>query len=121
MPNTRSDPTSSAMAYRLFRSLISMLVAITLLGAVQAAARPWHGACAADMTNHVDTGPLPAPCDNMVPACTSMLTCFSNLALPSPRIGAGPRFVSLSVIYWGDNLETGGLSVEPDLGPPIAI
>ena len=116
---------------RLFRPLLAILVAIAFIGApfvVQAAApMPCHGACLTSMADHADPGhlaapcKLPAPCKSMMPACMGALSCFSTVSISGPQTIMAPGPSWLPVPYWGDNHKIDGLSVDPALGPPIAI
>ena len=126
----RSDRTWQAMALRLFRPLLVILIVIALIGAplaVQAAApMPCHGAYVS-MADPADPGHLaapcdfPAPCKSMAPACVGALSCFSIVTLSGPQNAATEELSWVPVAYWGDNYEIDGLSVDPLLGPPIAI
>lgn len=116
---------------RLFRPLLAILIAIGLVGAPlagQAAVPlPCHGACITSMADHADPGhlaapcKLPAPCKNMAPACMGALSCFAIVSLSGPQNAAAQGLSWLPVAYWGDEHEIDGLSIDPALGPPIAI
>ncbi len=131
MNGTGSHRTWGIMVFRLFRPLLAILVAIALIGApfaVQAAATlPCRGACLTSMADHADPGhlaapcKLPASCNSMMPACMGVLSCLSVATLSGPQTvtAQGPSW--LPVAYWGDDHKIDGLSVDPALGPPIAI
>lgn len=80
-----------------------------------------YGACVTSMADPAGPGQLPAPCNSMAPACMGALSCFSIVSLSGPQDATVQGLSWLPVAYWGDNHIIDGLSVDPALGPPIAI
>jgi len=51
----------------------------------------------------------------------SALGCLFVVILPGPQNAADQRLAWQAIAYWGDNHALDGLTVDPALGPPIAI
>jgi len=49
------------------------------------------------------------------------LSCFSIVSLSGPHNATARRLSWMPVAYWGDDHAIDGLSIDPALGPPIAI
>ncbi len=111
------------MVHRLLRPLLVALVAIALVGAptFQAAVSPTSAMHAAAAQHETCSEQLanPAPCKSMVPACADMLGCVTVASLPVPAISAAVSLTWTSIAYRVGSDVQDGLSIKPDLGPPI--
>jgi hypothetical protein len=111
---------------RLIRSLLAISVAVVLLGApvAQAAiAMPCDTlvAGATDYQHLSGTGPNSMPGNDKLPGCTGMLGCWVSASLPGRVAVTTRQTMWTSAAYWpvADCLD--GLSIKPELGPPITI
>jgi len=77
--------------------------------------------CPRMAAEHPDRGmPQLMPCKGIMPDCVKQMGCIGSPGVAS-RSGEMQRRVSYTtVIYWSPAEERAGLSVEPDLFPPIA-
>ncbi len=112
----------------LIRSLLAILIATVLIGApaVQAAiTMPCQTIVASTPDYQMSSGqapaPTPTPCKGVMPGCADMLSCNLGAGLPAHVTAVAYKLIWTSVAYrtLADALE--GLTVEPDLGPPITI
>ena len=111
---------------RLIRSLLAMLVAVSLAGApaIQAAiAMPCDAMIMSAADHQLSDGNTPAsmPCKEKMPGCANMVGCgvSASSSVRTSMVINQPFWTAAT--YWpvADLLE--GLSIQPDLGPPIAI
>ena len=115
------------MMVRLIRSAVALLIAVALIGAPAmqaAAAMPCGMTAATSAADHPpgsDHGPVSSPCTDKMPGCADMLGCGigASLQAPAPVLMAQPAWTL--VAYWPVTEQLNGLSVQPDLGPPITI
>jgi hypothetical protein len=112
------------MMRRLLRPLLAILIAFALIGplAAQAAApMPCHGECFSLTAHQADPGQFPTPCKSMATVCMTALGCVATVNLPDYQSVAATRLSWAPVTYRADTRVIDGLSLAPDLGPPIAI
>jgi hypothetical protein len=118
---------------RVFKQLLAILMMAVLIGApaVQAAFAP---SCHTIIVNASDyhllseqnsvSAPAPCngtPCNEMMPGCLDMLDCGLNTGLPVQAVGASQKLIWTTAVYRISSDLHEGLTVEPDLGPPITI
>jgi hypothetical protein len=115
------------MMSRLIRLLFAIVIGTALVGApaVQAAtAMPCATVVTIDPDHTLSAGKastsVPTPCKAM-PGCADMLGCGLSAGLPA-HIGAlSQERAWTSTVYRAIADAHEGLSVKPDLGPPITI
>ena len=61
------------------------------------------------------------PCKGMMPECLDILGCGLNAGLPAQVVVQTPKLIWISAIYRAIADLHEGLSIKPDLGPPITI
>ncbi len=61
------------------------------------------------------------PCNKMTPDCVNQLVCAQVSVLPERFVVSQDAFASTSVTYWSSYTLLEGLTVEPDISPPVAI
>ena len=66
-----------------------------------------------------DGGTMPMPCKGKIPNCYSSTGCIFMVALPPAYTPTATQLVWSRVVYPGVASSHAGLSLEPDLGPPI--
>ena len=110
---------------RLLRRLFAVLIATALIGApVQAAVVMPCDAVVASAPDHPlfsDQAPASTPCGGMMLNCPDMVGCGVVAGLPAPAIGVMHKLVWSPAAYWASADLPQGLSVEPDIDPPITI
>ena len=90
--------------------------ALGLSGSAEAAKTDFP--CPRMAAEHPDRG-VPMPCKGIMPDCVKQMGCIGSPNLPS-RSDEPQTPVSYStVVYWLLAEEHAGLSIEPDLFPPI--
>jgi hypothetical protein len=110
---------------RLIKSVLAILIATAFIvaPAVQAAAMP----CDTDVTSVPD---LQHPsghdhkstsCNNKMSTCVDIPGCGLSAGLPGRIAMTTSQAVWTSAAYWPVADLLAGLSVEPNLGPPISI
>jgi hypothetical protein len=116
------------MTLRLIRQLLAILMMMVLIGApaVQAAfTAPCHTVVANVSDQQLLSGqtsvPMPMPCKGSMPGCLDMLDCELSAGLPVQAAGESQKLIWVSAVYLIGTDTHEGLSVEPDLGPPITI
>jgi hypothetical protein len=121
------------MTVRLIRQLLAILLAAVLVGApaVQAAFAPPCHIVVVDISDHQLRSdqvsvPTPTPCDGMpcngmTPGCLDMLDCGLNAGLPVQAVGESQELIWTSAVYRIGIDAHEGLTVKPDLGPPITV
>lgn len=109
----------------LIRLVLAILIATVLIAApaVQALAMPCDTdvASAPDLQHPFDHNQKSTSCNDKMSSCIDMLGCGQSAGLPGRIAMTIGQAVWTSAAYSSvaDLLE--GLSVEPDLGPPISI
>jgi hypothetical protein len=81
------------------------------------------GDCCAKMAMKGHAMPAPmkqAPCKGISLDCANQLGCISSPALPAPSTALGSPTAYGHMAYWSPILSRTGLSIKPDLFPPIA-
>lgn len=63
---------------------------------------------------------LPLPCKGMTPDCLKWMGCIGFPSLPASAGEIGVRVEHGRIDYWSAAPMSAGVSVEPDLLPPIA-
>lgn len=110
---------------RLIRRLFAIVIAAALIGApVEASAvMPCDTIVATALDHQLSSGqaPAPTPCKKMMPGCPDMFGCGIAVGLPDHLTGVALKLIWTSSVYWAAADAHEGLSVEPDLGPPITI
>jgi len=61
------------------------------------------------------------PCNTVTPDCVKQLACTQISVLPERFVVSQDAFASTSVMYWSSYTLLEGLTVEPDISPPVAI
>ena len=123
--------TCKGMAVYLMRQLLSILMVVALIGApaAQAAFAPpcrnvVAGALDRQLLSENASAPVPCngmPCNGMMPGCLDMLDCGVNAGLPVQGVGQSQKLIWTSAEYpIGIDMHE-GLTVKPDLGPPITV
>ena len=86
-----------------------------------AAANTATGDCCANVAAMKDhPGPMkPVPCKGISLDCAKEFGCISSPALPAPSTALGSPTVYGRVAYWPPATSRAGLSIKPDLFPPI--
>jgi hypothetical protein len=112
------------MMRRLLRPLLAILVAFALIGPLAApAAAPMlcHGERLSPTAHQADPGQFPSQCKSMALVCMSALGWVATVNLPNYQSVLATRLSWVHVTYRADTRLIDGLSLVPDLGPPIAI
>lgn len=66
-----------------------------------------------------DGSTMPMPCKGKIPNCYSSMGCIFMVAFPPGYTPTATQLVWSRVVYPGTVTWHAGLSLEPDLGPPI--
>ena len=61
------------------------------------------------------------PCNTITPDCVKQIACAQVSALPERFVVSQDAFTSTTVTYWSSLPLLDGLTVEPDISPPVAI
>jgi hypothetical protein len=113
------------MTMTLLRRLFAVLIAAALVGApVQAAIVMPCDTVIASAPDHPlfsDQAPAATPCDGMRLICPDMIGCGVIFDLPAQVPGVVQRLIWAAADYWATVDLPPGLSVEPDIDPPIMI
>jgi hypothetical protein len=91
--------------------------------ACMGAANTATGDCCANMAMKYHATPAPikqVPCKGISLDCAKEFGCISSPALPAPSTALGTPTVYGRVAYWPPATSRTGLSIKPDLFPPIA-
>jgi hypothetical protein len=119
----------------VLRRLLIVLTGLSfLMGAAVQAMPPAASACmdaaqtAIDdccvkmaMKDHATPAPMKqVPCKGISLDCAKQVGCISSPALPAPSTALGTPTVYGRAAYWPPATSRIGLSVKPDLFPPIA-
>jgi len=129
----RDQSISNDVTVRLIRQLLAIMMVAVLIGApaVQAAFAPpcrtvIAGASDRQLVSDHASVPAPMPCNGMpcngmMPGCLDMLDCGLNAGLPVQAVGESQKLIRISAVYRIGIDTHEGLTVKPDLGPPITI
>ena len=96
--------------------MLALVVGTTSQLVPSSVAHPDMGLCA-DMTGG-DTGPQP-PCTGNMPNCIDHLGCLTVSALPASTVAIAVVFEWTSLNYDFAPTSLSGMSVKPELSPPI--
>lgn len=114
------------MIGKLIRQMFAILIAMVLIGApaVQATmAMPCDTGVTSNPGRQLSTGQAPAPattpCKGMVVGCDGMLGCGFSAGLLDHGTAVAHRLTWTSAAYRAVSDVHEGLSIVPDLGPPI--
>mgnify|MGYP000273470758 CR=1 FL=1 len=66
-----------------------------------------------------DSGTMPVPCKGKIPNCYSSMGCIFLVAIPPAYTPTATQLAWSRVAYPSVASSHAGLSLEPDLGPPI--
>jgi hypothetical protein len=92
-----------------------LLVATTQLIPLASAAPD----CNMTMMSHGADGGGPVPCTDMTPTCIVDVGCAFVVSLPAPHLGLSAPLSWTRVAYGTSSNASRGLSIKPDLTPPI--
>ena len=127
MKSGHQRSNSYGMMSRLIRLLFAIVIGMALVGApaVQAATAMPCATVVAAIGDHTlsagkDPTSAPMPCKAM-PSCADMFGCGLSAGLPAHIAAVSQERAWTSPVYRAIADAHEGLSVEPDLGPPIAI
>ena len=128
MKDDRQHSSWTEMMLRLIRSLLAILIATVLIGApaVQATIdMPCHMVVASATGDQLSStqapDPMPTPCKGTMPGCTDVIVCGLSAALPAHVTATSHEPIWTSASYGAVVDSREGLSVQPDLVPPITI
>ena len=68
-----------------------------------------------------DTGSVPMPCKGNLPNCFSSGGCIFMVALPPAYTPIATQFTWSRIVYASASASPAGMSLEPDIGPPIHV
>jgi hypothetical protein len=123
------------MRILVFRRLLIVLTGLSFLMGAAVQAMPhaaWACTDAAQgaiddccvkmaMKDHATPAPLKqVPCKGISLDCADQVGCISSPALPAPSTVLGSPTAYGRVAYWPPLASRAGLSIKPDLFPPIA-
>ena len=66
-----------------------------------------------------DSGSMPMPCKSNLPNCFSSIGCIFMVAIPPAYTPTATPLTWSRVVYASVSSSQVGMSLEPDLGPPI--
>jgi hypothetical protein len=106
----------------LFGAAVQAMPSARLMSsACVGAAKSATGDCCANMAMKDHPGPMKqVPCKGISLDCASQPGCISSPALPAPANVLGSPTIYGRVAYWLPATSRAGLSIKPDLFPPIA-
>jgi hypothetical protein len=73
------------------------------------------------MEHHSDSTPGPLPCKGSMLDCVKQMGCIGSPNLPSRCDEVQTPASYTEVAYWSPTQALPGLSIEPDLFPPVAV
>ena len=129
----RHHSTCKSVTVKLIRHLLAILMVAVLVGvpAAQAAFAPPCHTVVAGVSDHQllsDHASIPTPtpcngmpCNGMMPGCLDMLDCGLNAGLPVQAVGESQEFIWTSAVYRISIDTHEGLTIKPDLGPPVTV
>ena len=116
------------MRFSLIRRLFMMFVlgAFLCAGLVQsmpiAVAAPMDGMVGMSSATDIgDNGSLPMPCKSNLPDCFSGIGCIFLVAIPPAYSPTATQLAWSRIVYASVTASRAGMSLEPDLGPPIPV
>lgn len=119
---------AKAMVGKLIRQMFAVLIAMVFIGAPVVptmSAMPCHSGVTISSGHQLSSGtasaPKTAPCKGMVPGCGDMLGCGLSASLPDRGTAQAHNLIWTSASYRAVSDAHDGLSIVPDLGPPITI
>jgi hypothetical protein len=126
LKSDRQQSNSIGMTGRLFRLLFAILISTSLTGApvVQAAIAMTCDTVVTSVPDHLlssGQASASAPCKGTMPGCADMLGCGITAGLPARVTAKAHKLTWTSAVYRAIADAREGLSVKPDLGPPITI
>jgi hypothetical protein len=94
-----------------------------MASACMGAANTASGDCCANMAmkDHATPAPMKHPCKGISVDCAEELGCISSPALPALSSALASPTAYGRAAYWPPLASQAGLSLKPDLFPPIAI
>jgi hypothetical protein len=128
LKNGRKQSNYRGMMSRLIRLMVAVVIATVLIGApvLQAAIAMPCDIVATSVTDHLlssgqTPAPVPLPCKGTMPGRTGMVGCGLGAGLLNHATVASHQLTWTSAIYQAVADVHAGLSLKPDLGPPITI
>src|SRR6202023_1484125 len=111
----------TGLAFLVGAAVQAMPPAEFMASACMGAAKTATGDCCASMAMKDQPAPMKqAPCKGISLDCAKEFGCISSPALPAPSTALGSPTVYGRVAYWSPATWRAGLSIKPDLFPPIA-
>jgi hypothetical protein len=111
----------TGLAFLVGAAVQAMPSAEFMASACMGAAKTATGDCCANMAMKDHPAPLKqVPCKGISLDCAKEFGCISTPALPAPSTALGSPTVYGRVAYWPPATSRAGLSIKPDLFPPIA-
>jgi hypothetical protein len=109
------------MLRRVSVILLAFAFVVGLTAQVAAGAWTMHGCpmSAASMGTSSQDSQSDTPCNGLTPACMDSVGCAVPTALPVPQLLASTMFEWVAATFTLPDNSMSGLSVEPDLTPPI--
>jgi len=111
----------TGLAFLVGAAVQAMPPAEFMASACMGAVKTSTGDCCANMAMKGHPAPMKkVPCKGISLDCAKEVGCISSPALPAPSTAlATPTFYA-RVAYWLPAVSGAGLSIKPDLFPPIA-
>jgi hypothetical protein len=111
----------TGLAFLVGAAVQAMPPAAFMAPACMRAAKTVTGDCCANMAMKDHPAPMKqVPCKGISLDCAKEFGCISSPALPAPSTELGSPTVYGRVAYWSPLASRAGLSIKPDLFPPIA-
>lgn len=109
------------MLHRVSVLLLAFAFVVGLTAQVTAAGAWTMNGCAsaASMGTSSHDSQSDTPCNGLTPACIDSVGCAVPTALPVPPLSASTMFEWVAATFTLPDNSMSGLSVEPDLTPPI--
>src|ERR1700730_2156916 len=113
----------TGLAFLVGAAAQAMPPAEFMASACMGAANTASGDCCANMAmkDHATPAPMKHPCKGISVDCAEELGCISSPALPALSSALASPTAYGSAAYWPPRAPQAGLSLKPDLFPPIAI
>jgi hypothetical protein len=119
----RSLIALTGLAFLIGAAVQAMPPAEFMASACMGAAKTATGDCCANMAmkDHATPAAMKqVPCKGISLDCAKQVGCISSPALPAPSTVLGSPTAYGRVAYWSPPASRAGLSIKPDLFPPIA-
>jgi hypothetical protein len=112
----------TGLAFLVGAAVQAMPPAEFMAPACMGAANTATGDCCANMAmkDHATPAPMKQPCKGISLDCAKELGCMSSPALPASSSALASPTVYGRAAYWPPLTSRAGLSIKPDLFPPIA-